>query len=72
MTDVTIPSVYPSVTLCYCVKTAKRIVEILHRIIVPSFQHSNGFTPRVETSDTEGYENYVIFAQQVAAVSQNR
>jgi len=53
MTDVTIPSVYPSVTRCYCMKTAKRIVEILslnHSHTIPALErvHPRG------TSYTEG------------------
>jgi len=71
-----IPSVRPSVTRVYCIKTAERIIEILSqsdRPIILVFEHqgslrkSDGFTPNGGAK----YKGVTIF-DQYAAISQKR
>ena len=69
-----IPSVRPSVTRVYCIKTAERIIEILSlsdRCIILVFRHqeslrkSDDFTPNRGSKYKEG----VAIFDQYAAIS---
>jgi len=70
------PSVRPSVTRVYCIKTAERIIEVLSlsdRSVILVFRHqgllrkSDGFTPNGGAE----YKGVAIF-DQYAAVSRKR
>ena len=70
------PSVHPSVTRVYCIKTAERIIEILSlsdRPTILVFRHqesllkSDGFTPDMGAK----YKVVAIF-DQYAAISRKR